>query len=193
MIALTFDDGVTKKTLDILDILDREQVKATFFVVGETLIERGRLQILKQAHERGHVIGNHTWTHLDLNALPPVRVQEEVLMAQNGIDLNLGAKQRRYLRPPFGEIRQHAYDILADLGYTVVLWTLDLKDWQSSQTSQRLLARFKKELESSDPIKRSILLLLHEKHNTLESLPEMIHSARAKGFKFVTINECIPH
>ena len=191
MFALTFDDGVTKSTPYILEVLEREQVKATFFVVGETLIERGRLPILAKIHEQGHSIGNHTWTHLNLNWLPDERIAQEVLATQDGIDLVTGGKQPRYLRPPFGEINQHTYDKLASLGFKVVLWTLDLKDWRATRTKQHLMTYYQSVMDKADPTKDSLILILHEKRVTLESLSDIIRVARDKSFRFVSIEECL--
>ena len=190
LIALTFDDGITPNSKHILEILEREQVKASFFIVGEMLLERNRLPILKQIHEQGHFIGNHTWTHLNLTQLSEQRLEEEVLTTQNAIDLEAGSKQKRYLRPPFGVIDQRVYDKLASLGYVIVLWNMDLKDWNTHRSKQHILTYYQKLMAKADPTKESFILILHERNVTLTLLPDIIRIAREKNFRFVTIDTC---
>jgi peptidoglycan/xylan/chitin deacetylase (PgdA/CDA1 family) len=190
LIALTFDDGITKNSLHLLEILDQEQVKATFFIVGETLVERHGLETLQRLSDQGHLIGNHTWTHVYLSKLPEKRIEEEILATQNGID-NIKKNSLKYVRPPYGAINQSVYDKLTAMGYSVVMWNMDLKDWNSRKTKQHIWSYYQCLIAKADPTKESFILLLHERKSTLDLLPHLIYLARQKGFEFVTIDQCL--
>ena len=191
LIALTFDDGVTKNSIPLLNILDLEQVKASFFIVGETLVERHGLSTLRQISTQGHFIANHTWTHLYLTHLQDQQIETEVLTTQNGID-TLTTPKPRYLRPPYGAINQHVYDKLTEMGFKVVLWNFDSRDWDVRKTKTTIWAHYQHTMATADPKKDSFIILLHERRITLALLSDMIRTGREKGFEFVTIDKCIP-
>jgi peptidoglycan/xylan/chitin deacetylase (PgdA/CDA1 family) len=192
LIALTFDDGITRNTQALLTILEQEKVKATFFIVGETLMEKKGLPTLQQIKGQGHFIANHTWTHLNLTKLSDQKLTQELLETQSGIDSLYDVKPKRYLRPPYGGLNQHSYDKATALGFKVVLWNFDSRDWESRRSRDSIWIKYQKALEAADPIKDSFIILLHERKVTLALLADIIQLGREKGFKFVTMDECLP-
>jgi peptidoglycan/xylan/chitin deacetylase (PgdA/CDA1 family) len=130
-IALTFDDGphpyITPK---ILEVLERYCVKASFFVVGDQLEKFPN--ITRQAYQLGHTIGNHTYSHRSLlfagrgTALAEIRNCDKIITQIIG--------ERAYLfRPPFGLCNLTSYSVARQLGYKVVYWSIDPKDWESKK------------------------------------------------------------
>jgi len=189
MFALTLDDGVSKNYDITLSILKQEKVKATFFVVGETLVAPKNIQRLKQAYADGHLIANHTWNHYDLTSLGEEEIKKEILSAQNAICQNIPL-ETKYIRTPYGSINNRVFSILTTMGYTPVYWNIDAKDWKRSST--QILATYKKIFLNADPTKTSFISVLHDRRKeTIAVLPEIIQLVKSKGFSFVRISECI--
>lgn len=192
MLVLTFDDGISKNTNLLLDILDTEKVKATFFVIGETLKDSHKLATLKKVYERGHSIGNHTWSHPDLNRLDTKDIDREILDTQNGIDGMMKVKSTKYIRPPFGKIDSRVYAEIMDLGYTIVMWNLDFKDWNLKRSKKKMWAIYEKAISRANPSKDSFILVQHDRRiDSVWMVPDIIRLAREKGFKIVGLEECL--
>gem|GEM_PF-1447573 len=123
VIYLTFDDGPSSYTQSILDVLARTNAKATFFVVGRQAA--GQTELLRAMVDAGHGVANHTYNHPSLPALGKDRFRNEVVnTAQVLGDLDHGC-----LRPPYGAVSKAVRANAAELGYAVVLWTIDPRDW----------------------------------------------------------------
>jgi len=135
-IMFTFDDGPDHRSTPLLlDHLDRYGIKAVFFVNGHRMHSRRadareNIEVLRDIHRRGHVIGNHTYNHRDLSTLTPEQVRSEVDLTSNLVEKVTG--QRTWLfRPPFGKIGKAGGHLIRQ-GYTTVMWTMDPLDWQTS-------------------------------------------------------------
>lgn len=189
--ALTFDDGVTASTRRILDILDKHQVKAAFFFIGETIIKPDNFLVLKRSYDSGHTIGNHTWSHQFLVRLNEKKFNDEVMTAQNGF-ISLDKNPiKRYIRPPYGAINNDVYNKLNTLGFTVVLWNMDLKDWREHRSKDKIWASFQRQIKDADATKDSFIILLHSKDKTADILPDLITTLQAKKFQIVSLDKCI--
>ena len=126
-IALTFDDGPTPGVTDrILDELKLRKVHATFFMIGERIVAAPDLA--RRVLAEGHDIGNHTYTHPKLTALPEAQVIAEIAKTQDIIakEINHGA---RWFRPPYGAFRADQSGLVVQAGMRVVLWNIDPSDW----------------------------------------------------------------
>ena len=121
-VAFTFDDGPAPDlTPRILDILDDYDVKATFFVMGYS-VERAP-QLAAEVAARGHEIGNHTWTHVDMTRNPPTEARRQLLLCQDAVREAVGTTPK-YFRPPRGQLTGTAARYAAESGYDVVLWSV---------------------------------------------------------------------
>jgi peptidoglycan/xylan/chitin deacetylase (PgdA/CDA1 family) len=183
---------VSKNTLSILKILDQENAKATFFIIGENLLEKkGGLSILQKIKDGGHVVANHTWSHRALTQLTEAQMADEVLTTQYGINSSYWKPPAGYyLRPPYGAINQVTYDKLSTVGFKVILWNLDTRDWEAKRSKQSIWSRYQASMNIANPQKDSFIILLHEREVTLALLPAMIFLAKEKGFNLVTIDTC---
>ena len=122
LVALTFDDGPDPDlTPQILDILDRYDLQATFFVMGFNA-ERHR-DLVTAAHSRGHEIGNHTWMHDDLTAQETDEAHESIALGDDAVLSAIGARPR-YFRPPQGKVSNAALRYAGEHHNDVVLWSL---------------------------------------------------------------------
>ena len=186
MIALTFDDGPhVKKTEQILDVLDRYNVKATFFVIGENA--RKHPEILKKTYEAGHEIGNHTYDHKSIYKLSGVAVADEVDKCSETIESIIGSTPTLF-RPPEGFMNDSLARIAGEHGYKVILWKVDTYDWKG-KTAQEIYSNVSKNVRSGD------IILMHDyiwrESNTAQALDLIIPDLLDKGYRFCTVSELI--
>jgi len=128
-ILLTFDDGPNPKTTPkLLDILATHDIKAMFFVVGERIANSEGRDIMKRAHQAGHHMGNHTFTHANLKTLSEEKVRDELRRTQELI--GECAHECKFFRPPYGATNAAVNRILQEEGYMTVLWNVDTEDWK---------------------------------------------------------------
>ena len=197
LFALTFDDGVTKNYPELLTILDKEKVKATFFIEGQVSADRARLPWLIEVYRRGHELGNHTWTHPHLTRLSKEALASEIEKTDNLIDSVAGyVRKYRLMRPPHGEIDDSVQDYLLKRDNKIVLWNIELTgDWKKGKrkrTREQLWSSFVHAFMKVDPKKDSLILLQHDK--SLESIrlvPDVVALVRNLGFKIVSLSECL--
>jgi peptidoglycan/xylan/chitin deacetylase (PgdA/CDA1 family) len=125
-VALTFDDGPYIYTAELLDLLKRNGVRATFFLVGNNAGKgqisdprSGYIPIIQRMVADGHQIGSHTWSHQDLNALSPEQRRAQIINNEIALNSILGVIPT-YFRPPYTRCDGACYGELRSLGYHVV-------------------------------------------------------------------------
>lgn len=191
VVALTFDDGPSPFTPQVLDILKGHRVKATFFLVGENV--KDYPSIVRQTLVAGHVVGNHSRNHnlLQMVSSGPRATLRNVQAANRAIARAAEVTPRLY-RPPHGYRSLWGAWALHSAGFEIINWdnmTFDYLDRVSPQWIERRILKKTKPgsiivlhdgLETKRDFKRS---------NTIEALPKIIKSLQAQGYKFVTIDE----
>lgn len=188
LVTFTFDDGVSANYNQLLDILKKEDVKATFFVIGNSLMS-SRIPRLKRAHDEGHTIGNHTWSHPQMTHLSPEQLKKEVNATSEKIESIIGVKPK-YIRPPYGDINNIVRSELAAMGYTVVLWNVDAEDWDPKRPDETIWKYYEDLFSKTDPTKHSYIILQHDRAvRSVEMTPKIIKLVRDKGFKIVSLDE----
>lgn len=184
-VALTFDDGPDRvETNAMLDILKRYRVPATFFLLGRNM--PGNSQVVERIVAEGHTVANHSTTHPDLRELTEEQVRNEMLTLENEI-YNITGLRTALMRPPYGFINDTNIRQLRDMGYKVIKWTVDTKDWRDMDIDQVLI-------NTMPNIRDGSIILMHDylaQSVTKEVLPEIIHSLRSQGYTFVTVDELI--
>ncbi|MEG1409908.1 MAG: polysaccharide deacetylase family protein [Terrisporobacter sp.] len=186
LISLTFDDGPhPKETNEILDILYKYNVKATFFVVGKHCNWYSKPLI--RAVKEGHEIGNHTFTHPDISNLSTQDIKKEIKGCEDIICKLTGEKPTLF-RPPFGSYNENELgEIAKECGYKIILWTtVDAKDWKNPPPCEISNAIIEK-------AKNGDIILLHDygTENTVKALDVIIPTMIKNGYKFVTVSELI--
>lgn len=127
-VSLTFDiAGGSSNIYDILDILDKYNVKASFFLVGNWIDNNE--EIVKEIKERGHDIGNHSNSHANMTELNKKGMEQEIVTTSKKIESITGEKTTMY-RPPFGEFDKNSFEVCQELGYKAVKWDVDSQDWK---------------------------------------------------------------
>lgn len=141
-LALTFDDGPNPAwTPQLLDVLARHNVRATFFLVGR--YAQAEPELVRRILAAGHVIGNHSWSHPNLAITAAVRVHLELAQTQDTLQ-QIAGQAVRWFRPPFGARRPAVLKIARSLGMTPVLWNAITSDWRepsADRIAQRLSAK----------------------------------------------------
>nr|WP_156319884.1 polysaccharide deacetylase family protein [Bacillus sp. FJAT-18017] len=192
-VVLSFDDGPDPAyTPQILDILEKNNIKGTFFIVGENALQHQEL--VERMHEEGHEIGNHTFTHPDVTNLSPFQMKMELNVTQRLIQQITGHSMTIF-RPTYdadtvltkkGE--QQAALEAQKLGYTMVSESIDSDDWRTLSSTE-IVKDVLKQLPEGN------VILMHDaggdRSSTVEALPLVIKELTERGYTFTTVGELI--
>ena len=179
-VALTFDDGPSPKyTPLLLDGLKERNVRATFFLLGKNVKENQELVQRMQAE--GHLLGNHTYNHVQLNKIPETTARQEILKTNNEIYEATG-KYPEYMRPPYGAWKKNM-ELCVEM--LPVFWDIDTLDWKSQNVDAILKAA------GEEPEDGSIILMHDEYQTSVEAALLLIDRLKEKGYEFVTVDELI--
>jgi peptidoglycan-N-acetylglucosamine deacetylase len=186
VVALTIDDGPhSRVTPEILAVLKEKQVRATFFVLGVN-VEKSP-GILAQEVAAGHEIGTHTYSHPSLSKLSPQKILEEFDKADNVI-LPIAPKPTLF-RPPGGLYNSQVLEAAHQRGYTVILWSIDPRDWNCPPSEKIVDYVFSE-------VKPGSIVLLHDGQYPLptpKALSAIIDGLRERGYDFVTVSELLQY
>lgn len=179
-IALTFDDGPHPiYTPELLEGLKQRGVVATFFVTGAnaTLYP----ELIEQMQEDGHVVGNHTYHHVQLSSVGEEIFMKELLETNRVLEGILG-EEVMYVRPPFGDWKK---SIEKEVDMFPVLWDIDPLDWCSGNAEQ-IVKRV------TDNVEDNAIILMHDEYATsVEATFKIIDKLKEKGYEFVTIDQIL--
>ncbi|WP_327227876.1 polysaccharide deacetylase family protein [Streptomyces platensis] len=182
-IALTFDAGPGKDTPELLDLLKKEQVPATFFLLGEDHVLKHPKTVRRMATE-GHELANHTWSHRILTDLDAEGIRTELARTQDAIERVTGRKPT-LMRPPQGRTDREVVRVSRELGLAQVLWSATAKDY--STTDSALITR--RILDAAD---RDGIILLHDIYDgTVPAVPGIIAELKRRGYTFVTVPQLL--
>jgi peptidoglycan/xylan/chitin deacetylase (PgdA/CDA1 family) len=178
-VALTFDDGPHPTlTPMLLDMLERERVRATFYMIGSCAA--GSPDIVRRAFEAGHEIGNHSWSHPDLTRIPLARAAEEIARTDALLE-SITGEQPNTVRPPYGA-RNSRVEALAE-PRPMMLWDVDTNDWRTRNTASVERAAIRSD---------GGIVLMHDIHpTTVAAVPAIILDFKSRGFSFVTVSDCV--
>lgn len=188
-VALSFDDGPGLNTKDILKILDKKDVKATFFLLGSSVAKRPKL--VKDIYSKGHELANHTYNHMnffryDEENDKKEKIKEEILQCQDLIK-DITGFRTKLVRFPHGYLKDDAIGIARETNYKIINWTFGI-DWERDLSQEEMLEFY---LENAKP---GTIFLMHDllKNTTItKMLPEFIDKLKSKGYKFITVGEMI--
>ena len=159
--------------------MKEREVKATFFLIGENI--SGKEEIIRRMAEEGHLIGNHTYSHVKLTALPEEAACEEIRKTSERIFAITG-KPVEYIRPPFGEWKK---SLECGLNLFPVLWTVDTLDWTTENVSDVVR-------RGTETVKDGDVILPHDCYaSSVKAALAIIDILKSRGFRFVTVEELI--
>jgi peptidoglycan/xylan/chitin deacetylase (PgdA/CDA1 family) len=185
-IALTFDDGPDDVyTYQVLKILKKEGIRATFFVIGNQA--KAYPHVVRQIMEEGHVLANHSWRHAYLPKLTPAQLKKDLAHTNQAVFEATG-KNMLLLRPPYGAA-ENITNQMKSWNYTIVNWDVDTNDWQKGRTADQIYHAVIKNAQNGS------ITLQHngggDRSATVKALPRIIKDLKKKGFKFVTLDEML--
>ncbi len=197
-VALTYDDGPNDPyTGQLMEVLARNQIRATFFVIGRYVRQKPRLA--RALHEAGHLIGCHTMTHPKLMYMGPKRIRAEIADATALIEDIIGSRVR-FFRPPFGARNPAVFWIAAGLSLTPVLWNVSSKDWKASSAAEieryveRGIALNQHRHSGSNVLMHdgSHLEMGIDRRRTVTATANLLGTATRDGIRFVTLDRWSP-
>jgi peptidoglycan/xylan/chitin deacetylase (PgdA/CDA1 family) len=188
-LALTYDDGPNDPyTEQLLDVLARENARATFFLIGRYVKQRP--DVVRKIVAAGHTIGNHTWNHPCLIFCSPGETRRQLTETQKAIEDACGV-QPKLFRPPFGGRRPGTFSTARQLGLEPIMWKVTCYDWNA--TSNEAIER-----NARRQIRGGEVILLHDgghkafgadRSHTVKATENLIREYRARGFEFASVAE----
>jgi polysaccharide deacetylase family sporulation protein PdaB len=186
MVALTFDISWGKQAPEpILDILEQKNVRnVTFFLSGPWA--KDNMDIVRRIDKLGMEIASHGWKHVNYSEYKDEFVKEQILLAHQTL-LDITGKEPNLIRTPNGDFNKKTLQVATDLGYSVIQWDTDSKDWMRPG-SDRIVENVLSKAYPGD------IILLHASDSalqTIEALPQIIDGLHQRGFQIVTVSQLI--
>lgn len=180
VVLLTFDDGPKEQVMidGLIDTLDKHGAKAIFFVNGYRV--KAHPELLQLIHDRGQIVGNHSWDHIDLKKESEANMRQQIEDVQAIVKETIG-EAPRFFRPPFGSGNNVTHQIADDNGLIYMTWSNGSLDWDSKNKNKpdAVIQNVLDQLHAGSNI------LMHELPWTVEALDELLTKLEDKGYGFV--------
>ncbi|KAK4515374.1 uncharacterized protein ATC70_010319 [Mucor velutinosus] len=200
--ALTFDDGPYEYSWDLAKSLKAQGIAATFFINGKNWVDvltdsvttsdgkKTYLEVVKHYKDMGHEIASHTYEHKELAGLSDAEIEYQMNTQSDVIYKAIGMRPA-IMRPPAGSYDDNALKVLRTLGYSVVTWDIDTRDWATHNLNDEENAYKTMDKDTSSTLGH--ITLEHEVYDqTVNDLvPWAIKYVKSKNYKFVTMSECL--
>ncbi|KAK9717640.1 chitin deacetylase [Basidiobolus ranarum] len=194
--ALSFDDGPSNYTMQLLDILASAKVKATFLMIGSQVVQFP--DAVKRAFNEGHQIASHSWSHPHLMSLTNDQIVAEVRATEDAI-VNITGEKPAFIRPPYGEADDRVKAIFRAMGYRNLLWNMDTLDWDiiaKKESPSLILDSFRSALANGTSLNAhndpGFVSLQHDIYiDTVKEVPSIEALLLQNNFTFVLAHECI--
>ena len=180
-IVITFDDGPSIYTEEILAILGEKQVPAVFF----WLAGNSRVHLAQQVVAQGHQLGSHTVGHVRLTDLTRNEQTAEVARSVEILE-KAGGAPVDYFRPPYGSYSVDTLEMAKQLNLGMILWSVDSRDWDLADNPRQIIVNV------LNQVKPGSIILLHERKQTVEVLPDLLDALRAEGYTFRLLPSVYP-
>lgn len=180
IVALSFDDGPhSRYTKELLDGLKERGVVASFFIVGERI--EGNEELVKRMYDEGHLIGNHTFSHINLDKISIECAKKEVSRTNNLIE-EITGEPVKFIRPPYGEFSEK---LEAQIDLSEVLWSVDPQDWNTNSVD-RVVNHVVRNVKDGD------IILLHDIYpSSVAAALRIVDELKNRGYIFVTVDEIL--
>lgn len=188
MVALTFDDGPHKKyTEKILDILNANNIKGAFFIIGENALDNPGL--VKKIYEDGHIVANHTYSHARLTDISGQEIEDQMTKNTKIIKDIIGVEPNLF-RPPYGACSVGQQRVARNLGLKQIIWSAITDDYNVDKTSPEKIAS-----EIFGMVGPGGIIVLHDgggnREKTVAALPILIDRLKRDGYLFVSLQEML--
>lgn len=183
VISVTFDASWGgDKTMAILDLLDEYDAKATFFLVGIWVDKYPEL--VKEIHDRGHEIGNHSDSHPHMTQISESKMRQELSGMSDKLEALTGQRPTLF-RPPYGDYNNKVVTVSRDAGYECVQWSIDSLDWKNRGVDD-LVKRATTNVQPGD-----IILFHNDSEYIVQALPAILQTYQAQGFQMIPAGEIL--
>lgn len=183
VVLLTIDDAPDKRALDMAKTLKALNVPAIFFVNGHFITSDEKKAVLKEIHELGFMIGNHTKTHANLKDSSEEKQKEEILSVNELVEEVTGERPV-FFRAPFGINTDFSRDLAKQEGMLLMNWTFGY-DWEKKYMEKKAIADI---MVNTELLRNGSNLLMHDREWTADALEEIVAGLREKGYDFVDPN-----
>lgn len=180
LLALTFDDGPSETTNQVLDVLQQYEVTATFFLVGGHMNERMK-SVLQRQRAMGCEIANHSYTHSDMSVMTPAQIKQEIEDTTARIK-EMAGYEVKFFRPPYIALSDTMYETI-DLPF---IQGIGCTDWEPKVSAEQRAETI------INTVKDGTIILLHDfegNQNTVDALPHIIEELKKQEYKFVTVSD----
>jgi peptidoglycan/xylan/chitin deacetylase (PgdA/CDA1 family) len=187
-VALTFDDGPNPPfTSQVLDVLQRYHIKASFFDVG--YLAHRYPDLVRREVADGHTVGNHSWNHAHLPGLSASDITKEINDTSDELQKITGTRPT-FFRPPYGETDARTLAVINSRGLTTFMWNNIAYDWLKPAPN---VISFR----VTNVARNGMIILLHDgggdRTNAVAALATIIQNLQARGFRFVTLKQLVDH
>lgn len=185
-VYLTIDVGGSLGDYEkLLSILEENQVKATFFMVG--YVVKKHPEYIKAVADAGHIIGNHTMSHKHMTELSDEEVRAEITELATLLEETIGKPTPMLFRFPYGEYSLHLLDVVSDLGYTSVFWSTAMRDWEPRENGW---------IDAYNDIINGLhdgnIILMHQgSEENIEAMDAIIKAIKEEGYEFGDLMELV--
>jgi peptidoglycan-N-acetylglucosamine deacetylase len=178
-VFLTFDDGPSPYTKEIVDILEKNHIQGAFFWVGHNM-EFANDAIVQQMLQNGDVIGSHTMDHTSLSHKS---LAEQIKLIEESRDY-ISQKINypvTFFRPPYGAVDANTYKAATEAHQVIAYWAVDSEDWKYPKNPNKIMSNIMNEVKPGD------IILMHEKSHTVKLLQHIIDTLKSKNYQFAAL------
>lgn len=179
-IAITFDDGPSPQTINVLEVLKKHDAKATFFCIGYKLEQYGH--IVKQMTDAGHTVGNHSYSHDNFFPFYSKSKIVREIKKTNSIIEGITGKSNELFRPPFGVMNPTLARAIKEADQKIIGW--NIRSFDTNRQQNRVIDNVKKQLKPG-----AVILLHDDRENTPEILEAILHEAKKQQLRCVDVKE----
>lgn len=183
-VLLTIDDGPSKRTKEILDILNKHNAKAIFFING--INEKHNKGVIEETYKEGFAIGNHTWSHIDLKKQKDVVTIEKEINRNTELIKNLTKTPPLFFRAPYGESNPYVRKLVKEDGMIFMDWSGAAKDWEKSTIEKDVFIN-----NAILNLHSGSILLIHEHPWSVANLDGLLTAIEEKGYTFIDPKDII--
>lgn len=166
----------------MLEQFEKYDARVTFFVTGQWAEKN--TDLLGKMFAAGHSIQNHGYKHVHFNSLSAAQAAEQINSAEKVIQKTT-AKKTRYFAPPYGEKNQQLLQVVSDLDYYLIMWSVDTIDWQ--RPSPEVIVK-----RVMNKVHNDAIILMHPTDPTVKALPDLLGALKQEGYKMISIDEMVP-
>lgn len=184
VLLLTIDDGPSKRTKEIMEILKNHKAGAIFFING--MHEENNIGVIEEIYKKGFTVGNHTWNHINMNKENDIKVVENEILKNGELIENLTWAPTRFFRAPYGESNSNIRKFIKDNGMIFMDWSGATKDWDKSTIEKDIFIN-----NALVDLHPGSIILIHEHPWSVANLDGLLTTLDEKGYTYIDPKDII--